>query len=125
MATVASQLLWATHEAALKNYLDIELADTSEDTELMLWLTHGAEACDLYLEQEFDLPHPKAFELGVYELVKELRSQVDKNVALNRAKTGQLEEGFAAEILSIPEVERIANRFWKGYAAFRWLKAHG
>lgn len=128
MAYVSEVITWATHEADLKEYLEIELADTSEDFWLELWLASATELADQYLENPFkdsegaDIPLPKAVEVGVYELVKQWRLHLDKDQALTEAKTAQLTEKYGKISAELPEYRGIAVRFWRPWKLKIWLE---
>jgi len=123
MATAASTYTWAAYEALLKAYLGI--ADTSEDTELEIWLEAAASDCDdflgwYYTDENDDLQdhtpatHKPGVRLGIYEWVKEIRKYHKRTpgAGVAEVQTSVLKEKYLAAT-GVELARRVAGELWQ------------
>lgn len=105
MANIAGNMAWDLDDPgdifALKSYLGIDKALTTEDFKLEQWFNTAIEKGDLYLDNDFtdddgnDITFPETVRLGVWEYVKSLKERHEKEAGLKSVRTGQLAEAYA------------------------------
>jgi hypothetical protein len=131
VANVTDSMTWEASEAALKKFLGLECADTTQDSRLMLYLAAATDAADTYMDNLFqdadgvDLPIPSVVQLGVYEYVRLAGETVGPDglpvgvLGIATQKTGDLAVGYRsaaiAGSLSAETSDRLLNavkNFW-------------
>jgi hypothetical protein len=102
MANLETSLPFATYKDELKDYLEIAIADASEDTSLEGWWNSAVRYGDLWLAQPFvdslgaDLPIPLGVIMGVKEWVRMARAWKRSGVTpgVTQTKTDNLTLSF-------------------------------
>ena len=97
MATAADTYTWADKKASIRVYCGLAADDTTEDTNLEMWLDSACAECDEFMRRDpDDWTHSAAVWNGILEYVRTIRLHYRRGdtAGITQKKTGALSESY-------------------------------